>query len=499
MDGASKFVRGDAIAGILIMVINLVGGLIIGMAQHDLSLADAAKTYTLLTIGDGLVAQVPALVISTAAGVTVSRVATDQDVGQQLIAQLFSNPQVLFLAAGVLGLLGLVPGMPNFVFLFFTAALAGLGWWLRKGRLAAVTEQASAPPREATTRDTPEASWDDVHLVDPLGLEVGYRLISLVDAQQGGELLGRIKGVRKKFAQDVGFLPPVIHIRDNLEYQPHQYRLALDGVEIGHGEAFPGQWLAINPGQATGDLEGRATEDPAFGLPAIWIEDARRDQAEGQGYTVVDASTVIATHINQLLSEHAGQMLGRAETQALLDRVKKDAPALVDDVVPKAVSLASLTMLLQNLLDEDVSIRDMRRILDVLAARATETADVDELTAAVRVALGRAIVQHWFGSAAQIDVMGLASPLEQMLIQALTNGGGMEPGLADTLMTQTQQAMARQQERGAPIVLVVQHELRPLLSRFLRRRLRGLAVLSQYEIPDSRALRMTTLIGGRGD
>ncbi|WP_353175216.1 MULTISPECIES: flagellar biosynthesis protein FlhA [unclassified Salinisphaera] len=497
MDGASKFVRGDAIAGILIMVINLIGGLIIGMGEHGLSASEAARTYTLLTIGDGLVAQVPALVISTAAGVTVSRVSTDQDVGQQMLAQLFTNPQVLFLSAGVLGMLGLVPGMPNLVFLFFTALLGGLGWYLQKQAREAEAEAVQKAPAPPVTAETKEASWDDVQLVDPLSLEVGYRLIPLVDAHQDGELLKRIKGVRKKFAQEIGFLPPVVHIRDNLEFQPHSYSLALNGVEIGRGEAYPGQWLAIDPGQAHGTLEGRAGTDPAFGLPAVWIEEGHREQAEMQGFTVVDASTVIATHINHLLAQHASDMLGRSETQALLDRVKNDNPALVDDVVPKLVPLSTVTSILQNLLEEDVSIRDMRRILDVLAVNAGHTQDVNELTAGVRLALGRSIVQHWYGAAPQLEVMTLDAKLEQMLMQALHNGGGMEPGLADTLVQQVENSVARQEERGLPPVLVVQHELRPLLTRFLRRRMRQLVVLSQNEIPDDRSVRVNMLIGGR--
>jgi flagellar biosynthesis protein FlhA len=497
MDGASKFVRGDAIAGILIMVINLIGGLIIGMGEHGLSAGEAARTYTLLTIGDGLVAQVPALVISTAAGVTVSRVSTEQDVGQQMLSQLFTNPQVLYLAAGVLGMLGLVPGMPNLVFLFFTALLGGLGYWLQTQARERESEAAEQRPAAPATPESREASWDDVQLVDPLGLEVGYRLIPLVDAQQDGELLKRIKGVRKKFAQEIGFLPSVVHIRDNLEFQPHSYSLALNGVEIGRGEAYPGQWLAIDPGQAHGQLEGRAGTDPAFGLPAVWIEESLREQAEAQGYTVVDASTVIATHINHLLAQHASDMLGRSETQALLDRVKTDNPTLVDDVVPKLLPLSTVTSILQNLLEEEVSIRDMRRILDVLAVHGAQTQDVHELTALVRIALGRAIVQQWYGAAPQLEVMTLDAQLEQMLMQALTNGGGMEPGLADTLIQQVENSTARQEERGLAPVLVVQHELRPLLTRFLRRRMRQLVVMSQNEIPDDRSVRVNMLIGGR--
>ncbi|HET7313509.1 flagellar biosynthesis protein FlhA [Salinisphaera sp.] len=498
MDGASKFVRGDAIAGILIMGINLIGGLIVGIAQHGMSMSDAAKTYTILTIGDGLVAQVPALVISTAAGVTVSRVASEQDVGQQLIGQLFDNPKVMFLAAGVLGLLGLVPGMPNAVFLLFTAILGGLGWWLYREAAAREVETAGAAPVERVSAEPEEASWDDVQLIDPLGLEVGYRLIGLVDAAQDGELLRRIKGVRKKFAGEMGFLPPVVHIRDNLEFPPHDYRVTLNGVEIGRGEAFIGQYLAIDPGGAVGTVEGRAGQDPAFGLPATWIEASKRDDAEARGYTVVDAATVIATHINHLLTTHAASMLGRTEVSQLLERVKKDYPDLVDEIVPQPITLATLTAILGNLLSEQVSIRDMRRILDTLAVHGAHTTDSEELTAAVRVALGAAIVESWFGAAKQIDVIGLDGRLEQMLTQALANGGGMEPGLAQTLIEQAQQAARAQADRGLSPVLVVKHDLRPLLARFLRRSIDSLVVLSQSEIPDDRQLRVARLIGQNG-
>lgn len=496
MDGASKFVRGDAIAGIIIMVINLIGGLLIGIMQHDMALSEAAKTYTLLTIGDGLVAQVPALVVSTAAGVTVSRVGSGEHMGQQLISQLFNKPQVMFLSAGVMGLLGLVPGMPNFVFLLFTALLGGIGWWLiREARRSSTKEVQEAPSIEAAN-EVPEASWDDVQLVDPLSLEVGHRLIALVDAQQNGELLRRIKGVRKKFAQTMGFLPSVVHIRDNLEFQPYAYSLALNGVEVGRGEAYPGEWLAINPGQAIGELSGRETTDPAFGLPATWIKDDQRDSAEAQGHTVVDASTVIATHINHLMTQHASDMLGRAEAQKLLDRVKTDVPDLVEDVVPKVVSLSTLTIILQSLLDEEVSIRDMRRILDVLSVHGGQTEDVQQLAAAVRVSLGPAIVQQWFPTGEALEIIALDGELEQMLGQVLASGGGIEPGLADSLIQQTEIAVGQQQERGVTAVLVVQHDLRLLLARFLRRRLPHLVVLSQAEIPDDRELRVTAMIGG---
>nr|WP_290699653.1 flagellar biosynthesis protein FlhA [Halomonas sp. UBA3074] len=498
MDGASKFVRGDAIAGLVIMVVNIIGGLLIGMLQHDMGFAAAAETYMLLAIGDGLVAQIPALVISTAAGVTVSRVSTDtnEDIGQQMLSQLFVNPQVLILAAVVMGLLGMVPGMPNFVFLFFTALLAGLAWYImrQKEKTLVKNEIATEP---VPLQETPEASWEDVQLVDTLGLEVGHRLIPLVDSRQKGELLGRIKSVRKKFAQEVGFLPPVVHIRDNLELPPNAYVLSMKGAEIGRAEAQPGKWLAINPGQVSGELQGTPTQDPAFGLPAVWIDSNQREHAQVYGYTVVDASTVIATHLNHLLHRHSPEMLGRQEVQKLLDKMGDDQKALVEEVIPKAISLTVLQRILQNLLDEDVSIRDMRTILDTLAEYAAQQKDPNELTALVRVSLGRAIVQQWFAGQETLNVMGLDAQLEQVLVQAMNGNGAMEPGLAETLMTQAQQALERHESSGEPPVLVVQHSLRAVLSRFLRRRLRHMSVLSQAEIPDDRTLRVTTLVGGR--
>lgn len=498
MDGASKFVRGDAIAGLVIMVVNIIGGLMIGMLQHDMGFAAAGKTYMLLAIGDGLVAQIPALVISTAAGVTVSRVSTDQneDIGQQMLSQLFVNPQVLILAAVVMGLLGMVPGMPNLVFLLFTGLLGGLAWWLvRQKEQALVKDEVAAAP--VLLQETPEASWEDVQLVDTLGLEVGHRLIPLVDSRQKGELLGRIKSVRKKFAQEVGFLPPVVHIRDNLELPPNAYVLSMKGAEIGRAEAQPGKWLAINPGQVSGELQGAHTQDPAFGLPAIWIDASQREHAQVYGYTVVDASTVIATHLNHLLHRHSPEMLGRQEVQKLLDKMGDDQKNLVEEVVPKAISLTVLQRILQNLLDEDVSIRDMRTILDTLAEYATQQKDPNELTALVRISLGRAIVQQWFAGQETLNVMGLDAQLEQVLVQAMNGNGAMEPGLAETLMTQAQQALERHESAGEPPVLVVQHSLRAVLSRFLRRRLRHMSVLSQAEIPDDRTLKVTTLVGGR--
>ncbi|CAQ84757.1 MULTISPECIES: flagellar biosynthesis protein FlhA [Photorhabdus] len=496
MDGASKFVRGDAIAGLMILVINVVGGLIVGVAQHGMSLGDAGEAYTLLTIGDGLVAQLPALIISTAAGVIVTRVATDQDVGQQMVTQLFNNPRVMMLSAGVLGLLGMVPGMPNFVFLLFTAALAGLGWYLyRRADSPAINIEK---PKSEEQQQTSEASWSDVQLEDPLGMEVGYRLIPMVDFRQNGELLGRISGIRKKFAQEMGYLPPVVHIRDNLELAPAGYRILMKGVEIGRGEAHPGRWLAINPGGAVGELQGDITKDPAFGLSAVWIDDSLREQAQVQGYTVVAASTVVATHMNHLLTQYANELFGRQEAQQLFERVSQEMPKLTEDFIPDIVSLTTLHKVLQNLLSEQVPIRDMRTIIETLAEHATGQTDPYELTSVVRIALGRAIAQKWFPGAQEIQVIGLDASLERLLIQALQNGGGLEPGLADKLQQQATEALQRQEMLGAPPVLLVNHALRPLLSRFLRRTLPQLVVLSNLEISDNRQIRMTATIGGNG-
>ena len=467
MDGASKFVRGDAIAGILIMVINVVGGLLVGVLQHGMSMGHAAESYTLLTIGDGLVAQIPALVISTAAGVIVTRVSTDQDVGEQMVNQLFSNPSVMLLSAAVLGLLGLVPGMPNLVFLLFTAGLLGLAWWIRGREQKAPAEPK--PVKMAENNAVVEATWNDVQLEDSLGMEVGYRLIPMVDFQQDGELLGRIRSIRKKFAQEMGFLPPVVHIRDNMDLQPARYRILMKGVEIGSGDAYPGRWLAINPGTAAGTLPGEATVDPAFGLNATWIESALKEQA----------------------------LFGRQESQQLLDRVAQEMPKLTEDLVPGVVTLTTLHKVLQNLLDEKVPIRDMRTILETLAEHAPIQSDPHELTAVVRVALGRAITQQWFPGKDEVHVIGLDTPLERLLLQALQGGGGLEPGLADRLLAQTQEALSRQEMLGAPPVLLVNHALRPLLSRFLRRSLPQLVVLSNLELSDNRHIRMTATIGGK--
>ncbi|MGH8777782.1 flagellar biosynthesis protein FlhA [Paraburkholderia sp.] len=501
MDGASKFVRGDAIAGLIIMVINILGGLIVGMAQHGMDFASAGKTYTLLTIGDGLVAQIPSLVISTAAGVIVSRVATNEDIGTQLTGQLFTNPRVLTITGCILVLMGLIPGMPHFAFLLLGGGAIQLGRVVRQRAIDRKTASTlvDVAPAAMSPIENAEASWEDVTLIDTLGLEVGYRLIPLVDKNSDGELLKRIKSIRKKFAQEIGFLPPVIHIRDNLELRPNGYRIALKGVEVGVGEAYPGQWLAINPGQVTASLPGTPTQDPAFGLPAIWIDTNLREQAQVYGYTVVDSSTVVATHLNHLVVTHASELLGRHEVQSLLERMSKDTPSLVEDLVPKTISLTTLQKVLQSLLEEGVPIRDMRTILEALAEHAPKMPDAHDLTAVVRLALGRAITQQWFPGIGDMQVMGLDSNLERVLSQALATGAnpGLEPGLAHTLLTETQKAMTRQQNLGLAPVLLVQHSLRAMLARFLRRSLPQLKVLSYAEVPDTRNIKVVNLIGGQ--
>jgi len=497
MDGASKFVRGDAIAGILIMLITIVGGLIVGVMQHDLELSAAAKNYTMLTIGDGLVGQIPALIISTAAGLVVSRVTTDQDLGEQVLSQLFNQPQVLVITAVILGIMGLVPGMPNFVFLLIASILGAIAYLKLKDSGTELTETV-AP--EIPSIEKVDASWDDVTPIDTLGLEVGYRLIPLVDKAQQGDLLKRINGIRRKFAQEIGFLPPVVHIRDNLELRPNAYRITLKGSVIGQGESYSGMYLAINPGRVTMQLPGTATSDPAFGLPAVWIETALREQAQINGYTVVDASTVVTTHINHLIHSHAAELLGRQELQKLFDHLSAQFPKLIEDLVPKLLPLSTIQKILHNLLEEGVHIRDMRSIIDVLTEHAPQIQDATELTAIVRAALGRAIVEQHFPAGTELQVMSLHHELENILTQVIQTGGmqgaGIEPGLADTLLKEARGAAQHQEKLGLPIVLLVPGAIRFLLAKFLRRALPQLRVLSHSEIPDSRKIKITSMIGG---
>lgn len=500
MDGASKFVRGDAIAGLLIMAINIIGGLIIGVMQHDMTLSAAGEAYTLLTIGDGLVAQIPGLVISTAAGVVVTRVVNEQDVGEQMVGQLFTSPRVLALSAAVIGLLGLIPGMPNLVFLLFTSSLLGIAWWLRgqEGKAKKTGAAPSAPTRaEADVAQVNEATWSDVQMEDVLGLEVGYRLIPMVDHEQQGQLLTRVRGIRKKFAQQMGFLPPAVHIRDNLDLPPTHYRILLKGVTIGKGEVQPDRWMAIDPGCAEGEVPGTPCKEPTFGLPALWIDEVHRELAQTLGYTVVDPCSVVATHLNHLISTHTDELFGRQEAQQLLDQLTKQSPKLIEDLIPGVISLTTLHKVLQNLLSERVPIRDMRTIIDTLAEYATPQSDADELTARVRARLSRAITQQWFPGDDDIQIIGLDMSLEQLLVQATQSGSAIEPGIAENLMKQTEQALQHQEALGAPPVLLVNPALRLMLSRYLRRIFPQLAVLSSQEINTQRNVRMTYLIGGK--
>ncbi|HEY4082020.1 MAG TPA: flagellar biosynthesis protein FlhA [Burkholderiaceae bacterium] len=501
MDGASKFVRGDAVAGMLILVINIVGGFIIGVAQHGLSAGQAADSYILLAVGDALVAQVPALLISVSAAMVVSRVGSDKDIGTQIGRQVFGSAKSMAITGGVVGTLGLIPGMPHLVFLLIAGGLGYLAWLQRdKERRDEIAAKRAAQSTASPLADAnAEASWDDLVPVDVLGLEVGYRLITLVDKNRGGDLLSRIKGVRRKFAQEVGFLPPAVHIRDNLELRPSQYRLSLRGAVVGEGEAFPGMWLAINPGHATQKLIGTQTTDPAFGLPAVWIEDRQREMAQMSGFTVVDCSTVVATHLSHLMHVHAAKLLGRVETQSLVDHLTKLAPKLIEDVIPKMVSTGTLQRVLQLLLEEGVHIRDMRSIVEALAeASALNITDPTELARRVRVSIAPAIVQQIYGPVKELDVIALEPELERLVTQALNAPGGaaLDPGVADTLAQSAAKTTQSQEERGVPATLLVPDLIRAPMARLLRRAAPRLKVLSHSEIPETHSIRIGSIIGG---
>jgi flagellar biosynthesis protein FlhA len=495
MDGASKFVRVDAIAGILIVFINLFGGTIIGAAQHGMALADAGRTYALLTIGDGLVAQIPALLLSVAMAILVTRVSRPHDMSRQIVAQVLRQPRALGVTSGILGLLGIIPGMPNLVFLA-VAALCAAGAYLLSKQPAPQDAVAAA---QATCAEHKELSWDDVEAVDPIGLEVGYCLIPLVDRNQGGELMGRIKGVRKKLSEELGFLVQAAHIRDNLELGPNSYRITILGAPVGESEAFPDRELAINPGQVSGTIPGSATQDPAFGLDAIWIDKVRRDQAQAQGYTVVDASSVIATHLSHLLRLHAHELLGHEEVQQLLNRLGKSAPRLIEELVPKLLPMSVIVKVLQYLLLERVPIRNLRTICETLAEHAPRTQDPAVLVAAVRVALGRTIVQNICGLRQELPVITLDPALEQVLQDSMAAGGdaapGFEPGLADRIHIALGDNARRQDAAGEPAVLLVAPKIRPWIARLLRHSMPSLAVLAYNEIPENRRIRVIAAVG----
>ncbi|VAW46645.1 Flagellar biosynthesis protein FlhA [hydrothermal vent metagenome] len=506
MDGASKFVRGDAIAGILILFINLIGGLIIGMTQHGLPFVEAGEVYSILTLGDGLVAQIPALLLSTATAIIVTRVtgADKKDMSQQMQEQMFATPQALGTAAGIVGVMGLIPGMPNFAFLTF-AGIAGGGAYLiyRKQKTKSDTDvDLSAIEAEEEVRKPADLSWDDVQSVDILGLEVGYRLIPMVDQAQNGQLLDRVKGVRRKLSQELGFLVPPVHIRDNLDLKPNQYRIMLMGVPLGTGEVYPDKELAINPGQVFGEVAGIATKDPTFGLDAIWIASSDQDQAQALGYTVVDASTVVATHVSQVVQDYAYDLFGHDEAQQLLDKLKQSSPKLVEELVPDKLPLAVVVKVLQNLLKEKVSIKDVRTILEALTEKSANTKEANELTTFVRIALGRAIIQEIVGSEEELKVITLEPGLEQILLQA-TQGApdgqlAIEPGLAERLHTTLKEESQKLEATGQPAVLLVAPQIRAQLARLFKYSLSGLFILAYSEVPENRQISVVANVGQGG-
>ncbi len=502
MDGASKFVRGDAIAGILILFINILGGLGIGILQHDLDFSTALRYYVLLTIGDGLVAQIPSLLLSTSTAIIVTRVAGKQDMGGQVVAQLFTDPKPLAVTAGILTLMGIIPGMPNLAFLSLAAALGGAAWMIVQRQKREIEEPLPSPVEEEIPPQQKELSWDDVQPVDIIGLEVGYRLIPLVDRNQGGQLMSRIKGVRKKLSQELGFLIQPVHIRDNLDLAPNAYRISLHGVAIGEAEIHPDRDLAINPGQVFGTLQGIQCKDPTFGLDAVWIEAGQRDHAQTLGYTVVDASTVVATHLSEILQNHAAELLGHEEVQHLLDLLSRTAPKLVEDLVPKVLTLGQVLKVLQNLLAENVPIRDIRTIAETLAENAPRSQAPDTLTAAVRVALSRSIVQQLVAPNEEIPVAVLDPGLEQILqntLQASTEGAaGFEPGLAERMQQALAETAAHQETAGQESILLVAAPIRPWMSQFVKQSGLSMKVLSYNEIPDSRQIKVVATIGKAG-
>jgi flagellar biosynthesis protein FlhA len=493
MDGASKFVRGDAVAGILILLINIFGGFAIGILQHDLSATQAANSYILLAVGDALVAQIPGLLISVAAAMVVSRVGKDKDIGKQIVSQMFVSPRVLAITAIIMFILGVIPNMPHMVFLSISAVLAWGAWTLANKPVPVDPETVAPPP----TTDT-EASWDDLQPVDQLGLELGYRLIALVDKTRQGDLLTRIKGVRRKFAQEVGFLPPPVHVRDNLELKPSSYNITLRGVIAGEGEAFPGMYLAINPGGITTPLIGTPTTDPAFGLPAHWIDEKQKEAAQMAGFTVVDSETVMATHLSHLMQVQASKLLSRTETQQLVEHVAKLAPKLIEEVVPKMVSVAVFQKVLQLLLDESVHIRDIRTIIESIAEHATTTIDPAELARRVRVALSPAIVQQIYGSTKELNVIAIDPSLERLLVQALgsASGAALDPGVADMLTRTAAETAMKQEEIGVPACLLVPDQIRSAISRLVRRVAPRLQVLSHSEIPETHTIRIGPILRG---
>ena len=500
MDGASKFVKGDAIAGILILLINIVGGFTIGMLSHDLSADRAAEFYVLLTIGDGLVAQIPSLVLSVATAIMVTRVSDAQDMGDQIVSQLIRSPKALMVTGGILLGLGIIPGMPNLVFLVLAAILIGAGYVLQDTEQV-VDEAVDEPVEAPEAEESRDLSWDDVSPVDIVGLQVGYRLISLVDQNQGGELLGRIKGVRKKLSKEQGFLIQPVHIKDNLDLDPNGYRISLLDVPVGEGKVYPDRMLAIDSGQLLGELQGIATKDPTFGLDAIWIDHEQKEEAQSLGYTVVDAGTVVATHLSQLLKTYAHELLGHEEVQQLLDMLAETSPKLVENLTPKTLPLGTVLKVLQNLLEEGLPIRDIRSIAEALAEHASKSQDPDTLTGLVRISLGRMIYQHINGMAPELAAVSLDPKLEQLLQSVVTGAGNenVEPGLAEKMMEQVGELAGQMEAQGMPPVLLVGSPLRQWLARLLRPSNASLNVLAYEELPGSKRIKIIATVGQAGN
>ncbi len=508
MDGASKFVRGDAIAGLLIHVHNQKGGNALGVQPHGHPVPEAGNVYPPRTIGDGLVAQIPSLLLSTAAAVMVTRVSTSEDMGAQVNRQMFASPRALAVAAAIMIAMGLVPGMPHFSFIGLGLIAAGGAYWIAHRQRKAKEEEVKEVQRQQEllpaqkAQEVKELGWDDVTPVDMVGLEVGYRLIPLVDRNQGGQLLARIKGVRKKLSQEMGFLMPSVHIRDNLDLAPNAYRLTLMGVSVAEAEVYPDRELAINPGQVFGPLNGIAAKDPAFGLEAVWIDPSQRDQAQSLGYTVVDASTVVATHLNQILHKHAHELLGHEEVQQLMQLLAKSSPKLAEELVPGLVSLSTLLKVLQALLQEQVPVRDIRTIAEAIANVAPKSQDPAAMVAAVRVSLARAIVQSIVGLEPELPVITLEPRLEQILLNSLQKAGQgsedgilLEPGMAEKLQRSLVDAAQRQEMLGKPVILLVAGPIRAMLSRFARLAVPSMHVLAYQEIPDNKQVTIVATVG----
>ena len=492
MDGASKFVRGDAIAGIIILLINLVGGLAIGMAQHGMGFGQAVQVYALLTVGDGLVAQIPALLLSTSVAIIVTRMSRAQDMSSEVLQQVFGQTRVLMFTAIVLGIVGLIPGMPNFIFLLLAASIGTVAWFLQRRQDETQALEDEEPEPQVVTPESGEPEWENVSTVDAVGLEVGYRLVPLVDNDQGGELMARIKGVRKKLSHALGFVIQPVHIRDNLELPPTRYRITIYGVTVAEDEVRPDRELAINPGDVTTKLQGQDTKDPAFGMPAVWIEPASREHAQMMGYTVADSATVIATHLSRVLNQHAYELLGHQEVQQMLDVLAKDSPKLVENLTPKTLPLSLVVRVLQLLLAEKVPVRNMRVICETLVDAGSRSQDPETLLAAVRASLGRQIVQNIVGTQQEVPVITLAPELEQLLQNVVEKGdtGALEPGLSNRLQDTLKETAQQQQSRGEPAVLLVPQAIRSMLNRFCRQAVPGIQVLAHSEVPEDKQLRL---------